>query len=328
MPTKVIPILPQGAGHTFKDNTEIGCYKDCPRRHLLRHVLHWRAAGVARPLVFGLCWHDAMDVVWSHYKKVDQRELLQLAFARFCQTWQENGFPVDMTLEQIEEFTPRTPMIAAEMLAGYIADRGKIISQSELVGTEQPFCVPVPGVKDGWYIGRLDKAFDLNGQTIIAEHKTTTEYKKEGGFKTLYIEGWYNDAQVKGYHFGGSLYYPSLGQIWVDCALVHKTVHDKFRFVPVQHPAPIINEWLEDLQNWWKRIVKDQQILEEEGHLVGGIFPKNENQCVGKFGACQFLDLCRTVADPTQLGEPPEGYIEEKWEPFKLLGLDKVISNE
>ncbi len=314
----------------FDDNTRIGTYKDCPRRFFLRHVLHWRSEGTAITLAFGQAWHSAMDVVWTFAKRVPQDELPRLAMARFYETWEEQGFQSDLDTEQIRALEPRTPGTAFEMLTQYTNIRWRMLQDATLIQAEQPFAVPLPNLDKSWYVGRLDKVIEFNGSTIALEHKTTALYSKASGFQPNYIEGWYTDAQVKGYLFGGGLWYPGLTQVWVDAALVHKTVHDQFRFVPINHQFDIIKEFLSDAEEWVSRMAKDENSWNEYKQLLPGVFPKNENQCQGKFGNCTFIDVCRTQAN-TSFHEdtlPPHGYVVEKWSPFETLGLEKILGQE
>lgn len=300
---------------TFFDNTALSSYKDCPRKYYLRHVLDWRSEGTSLPLVFGLAWHSAMDAVWRMAKKVPKEELPSYGLAAFLETWEGQGHPAELTLEQIESYSPRTPSVAHEMLVGYVNARHGMMQSVELLSLEQPFAVPLPQLDNVWYVGRLDKVVQATGQLLVLEHKTTTEYKKDGGFRSTYVEGWYSDSQCKGYQYGGALFFPGLKQVWVDAALVHAKVHNAFRFIPIEHQMPLLQEWITDTKDWIARIHAD---------TARGYFPKNENSCVGKFGACQFLDICRTTSDPERLSTPPAGYVKEKWQPFELLGLDKL----
>lgn len=302
----------------FYDNTIVSGYKGCPRYYQLRHKLHWRREGVATSLAFGLSWHSGMDKVWEYAKQAPKKDLVQLGLAGFLETWEAEGLPPQPTMEQAEELGPRVPATAHEMLHKYIEDRWAILQEAELLASEQPFAVPLPSTANTWYIGRLDKVIQHH-QLVALEHKTTTEYKKDGGFKTTYLESWNSDSQVKGYEYGGQLFFPGLVQVWVDAALVHKTVHDKFKFIPVGHHPDMLQEWVVDTRDWIHRIEQDNE---------RSYFPKNENSCVGKYGACQFLDICRTTPDPRTLQEVPAGYVVEKWLPFEVLGLNKLIQGD
>lgn len=134
----------------YLDNTMVKDYKECPRRYFLRHIKKWRRQGTAAPLVFGLSWHAAMDALWSNYGKMEDPDLLALAADAFDQCWLEQGMPVEMSLDEIERLSPRTPMVAREMLAGYLEVRRPVLQSMALISCEQPFAVPLPGIPGSW----------------------------------------------------------------------------------------------------------------------------------------------------------------------------------
>lgn len=319
----------------YFDNTILKDYRDCPRKYYLRHKRGWRKEGISLPLVFGLSWHSAMDVVWRHYNRLGKAELIKFAMAAFENTWEGEGVKLDLSLEDVADMSPRIPAVAKEMLICYLDKKEHILKNCTVLAVEQPFAVPLPlyQAPDAsiWYAGRLDKVVDYNGQRMVVEHKTTTEYKKDGGFKTQYVEGWYLDSQCMGYLYGGGLYFDGLEQVWVDAALVHKQVHDAFRFIPINHQFGMLEQWVEDTKEWVRRILRDEARFAEIGMLVGGVFPKQQESCVGKYGPCTFTDICRTTYDPSLLKEPPAGYIHEPWSPFdvlKLAQLEQGVTNE
>jgi len=322
-------IPPPSVTDTFNDNTRISAYKDCPRKFFLRHIMEWRSEGTAVPLVFGGSWHAGQDIIWQHATVLQQDDLRQAAMAAFLEKWEEEGFPADLDMDQIQAFNPRTPGVAEEMYANYIRERWGMLLNARIVSIEQPFAVPLPNLDHSWYVGRLDKVIEYNGQQLVIEHKTTALYSKASGFQPSYIDSWYVDSQVKGYQFGAGMYYEGLKSIWVDCALVHKVIHDQFRFVPVSHTFDMVKEWLRDTESWVTSMVKDEQRFLDTGNLsTTGCFRKNENSCYGKYGSCAFLDICRTTSDIQKGQEPPPGYIVEKWSPFETLGLEKIINKE
>lgn len=312
----------------YYDNTKLAAYKTCPRKYFLRHVLHWTIDGDKKSpaLVFGGAWHEGMDAIWGSQGQPSQVKVA-LAKEAFLQHWEENGYPREMSLDQMEHVRHRNPGTAHEMFHHYVDQRQKMLEECEVVSIEQPIAMPFPSLDDTWYIGRLDKVFNWNG-LHIGEHKTTTAYAKQGNFQMSWTESWNCAPQIKGYEVVGSQYYPDLRDVWVDGALVHKTVHNAFKFVPVSHSTPLLLDWVADTSRWILAIQEEEREYKEEGNLQKGTFRKNEDSCYGKYGPCPFLSICSTISDPSQQDSPPLGYKKEKWEPFDELGIDRLLSKE
>lgn len=310
------------------DNTRISSYKVCPRHYLIRHQLHWKPEGTALALSFGLGWHDAQDVIWKYAKKFTVDETAALAFEGFKARWTKEGLPVDISIEKLGFYEPRTPGIAYEMIHSYVETRWKMLQEADVFAIEQPFAVPIPGLPNHWYIGRLDKGVNYNAQKLILEHKSSSAYSVDNGLRTDFMDSWYMSAQVKGYQFGGGLFYGHIHAVWVDAALVHKKVHNVFKFIPVSHNFALLNEWLDGTKAWIGLISAEEDMYADVKKLLPGMFKKNEESCYGRYGACEFIDICRAVDDPTQLEGPPPGFIEEKWEPFDILGFNKLLAKE
>ena len=313
---------------TYFDNTKIAAYKSCPRKYLIRHILHWTpdiGERKAPALVFGGAWHEGMDAIWGSQGQPAEVKV-SLAKMAFRQHWIENSYPDPdtMSLAEQEDLGARTPGTAHEMFFNYVNTRAKMLEECTVLGIEQPVAMPMPGLSDTWYIGKLDKVFEWNG-IHIGEHKTTTAYAIKGNFQPDWTESWGSSSQVKGYQMVGTLYYPNLQDVWVDGALVHKKVHDAFKIVPVSHSLPLLEEWITDTRRWIWSIQQEIKELEEVGDLSKGTFRRNEDNCFEKFGRCPFLNICSTCSDPTKLMAPPPGYKVEKWEPFDELGIDRLV---
>lgn len=313
----------------YYDNTMLSDYKKCPRMYYLRHERGWRPTGTAMALIFGLCWHEAMDIIWRHYHKFDKKELVTLAMAAFEAKWIEEGCKpfADLDLQDLEMLGARTPNTAEEMLYGYIEKRVLFLENAELVAAERPFAVPLyPDNKYLWYIGRMDKNIIFQGDKIVLEHKTTTEYKVDGGFKTQYVEGWFPNSQCEGYLYASNLEYPGTRYLWVDAALVHKKVHDAFKFIPISSAFANMDNWLWEVRDWISRVQSEQERLagQPRDRSVMGAFPRNTEQCSGKYGLCAYLNICRSYPNPALLVEPPAGYMVDHWHPFEILKLSEI----
>lgn len=311
------------------DNTKVSAYKSCPRKYLIRHVLHWTidlGTNKAPALVFGGAWHAGMDAIWGAQGTSGDVKV-KLAVENFREHWVENGYPAEPSFEEAEVLGARTPGVAHEMFHNYVQAREKMLEECNVLSIEQPVAMPFPDLMDTWYIGKLDKVFEWNG-VHVGEHKTTSAYAIKGMFQPDWVDSWGSSSQVKGYQLLGTMYYPNLRDVWVDGALVHKKVHDAFKFVPVSHSTPLLAEWITDTKRWIMDIQSDLKEYEKVGDLSTGAFKRNEDSCFEKYGRCPFLNICSTCADPTKLKEVPYGYKVEKWEPFDELRIDRLLEGK
>lgn len=87
--------MPITTNSTFRDNTMLSSYKTCPRSFQLRHVLNLVPDRVGIPLIFGQCWHAAMDIVWQEAKNFSKADLRKYnVIARFFVVAQPSIFCV------------------------------------------------------------------------------------------------------------------------------------------------------------------------------------------------------------------------------------------
>ncbi len=313
----------------YYDNSRLADFKTCPRSYFIRHVLGWRREGNALPLTFGLSWHAGLEFLWAHANELSTDSLLAGTMTKFLETWTGEGLNPNLTMEEEDFFAPRTPGVASEMFYHYIQARKGLLQNCTVVGNEQPFAVPIPSLERTWYIGKMDKVIEYNGERLVIEHKTTTSYSIKQGFQPDYVESWGVSSQVKGYEFGANLHYKGINGVWVDAALVHKKVHDQFKIIPISHNTTLLQEWVFNTTSWVRTVREHEEVFKETGNLTEKTcFPKNEESCFGKYGKCAFLDICRTVTDPTKLKEVPVGYVLDRWEPFDELGLSSILSND
>ena len=312
---------------SYYDNTQLSAYKDCPRKYYLRHVRHWRSEGISLDLVFGLAWHDAMDIVWQlANESCTPDEILPLAYAQFSETWLEEGGP-DMEEIDLASASPKlqvkNPGNASEMLYHYIDQRWDFLNTIELLAVERPFMVPLYEDRDDiQYIGRRDKDFRYEGRVIVGEHKTTGSYKKGGPFRDDYIASYSPNSQVDGYLFASHMTYGNEAKgVWVDAALCHKTVHNGFKFIPVDRAIEQLDAWLSETREWIDRIENEKHHYINYSNLDRSYldcFPKNTGAC-SMYSGCSYQDICRFIANPARETSPPAGFIEEEWKPFEIL---------
>ncbi len=319
----------------YYDNTRISAFKRCSRSFYFRHIRHWRREGIGIPLVFGLGWHSAMDVVWSlaDSDKTDE-EITNMALAAFVVVWQDEGLPFPIPPDDAIKYKARTPGTAHEMIWNYIQLRRDFIKNCTVLGVERPFAVIIdPNEPDMRLIGRLDKEFEFKGEVYVGEHKSTALYRKEGGFEQNWIESFSMSPQVDGYSHTIHMNHGNKAKaVWVDAALVHAKIHDKFLFIPIERQLQQMDAWLWETNKWIKEIEHEKEELEQYRHEVEDTghtdflkpFKRNTESCVGQYGSrCPYFNLCRFWNNPEEHGLP-DGFLFEKWEPFDILKIAEL----
>jgi hypothetical protein len=287
-----------------------------------------------------------MNVVWDLVPKgTPLHHIVTHAMQKFIFTWCEKGFPAptgDNYQTICENYPTKNPYVVMEMLPNYIDLRKPFIMDCSEIEIERPFAVPlgmtVPVTnpetgeitnEEVFYIGRLDKIVKhkAHGRLII-EHKTTGWYAKEGGFRSDYIESFSPNSQMDGYIFAGtSLYEGGVKGLFVDAALCHKTVHDKFKYIPIDRSFAALDAWLTETKTYVRRIVDEMNQLEATANANSiQVFPKNTSSC-SVYSGCTFRDICRYIPDPRNIGTP-SSYRVDKWEPFDLLDIGKIMDKK
>jgi hypothetical protein len=179
-----------------------------------------------------------MNVLWPlkdpSAEKLSDLDIVDRAHAAFCAEWVKAGGPnpAEMGVDEIAQYSPRTPPVAKEMLYSYLVKRDHLFKDPtfRLLAVERPFALPLDPDDDKlWYVGRLDKVFSVRSYVYCGEHKSTTSYRTNGPFRTDFLESFSPNSQIDGYLYAlRSLYGAKARAVWVDAALVHKTVHDGF----------------------------------------------------------------------------------------------------
>lgn len=316
------------------DNTRVSCHRQCPRRFYWRHVRHIAPATTKPALAFGASWHAAMDAVWqvgTTNRDMSDAEVANFGYAAFCNEWETKyTYPLyqDMSPDQRDEFGFRHDETAYHMLHNYVSQRRMFMNKMKLIEVEKPFAVPLdPDDPNLFYIGRLDKIVEWEGRIWVIEHKTTSSYRKAGYFSPTWVDSFSPNSQVDGYlHALHMLYGDKAKGVMIDGALVHKTVHEGFTFIPIERAMSQLDAWL------WETLYQIRVIQNDNKHVDQfkdapflPAFPKNTGSCIDFNTQCTYMELCKFLANPSARDDVPQGFVEEKWEPFKELGIDKLF---
>lgn len=319
----------------FFDNTRLKDHRNCRRYYYLRHELGWTIEGSSLPLGFGGSWHSAMDSIWANVctnALTDKRQIIDEAYEAFLTTWKgEYGLLFDEELppDQIDMNLPRTNGVALNMIAEYVTTRWEFMQECKLVAVEKPFAVPMPNNPNVHYVGRLDKVIRYRGDLWVLEHKTSSLYKKDGPFRNDFVDSFMPNSQVDGYIYAGSMMFGErIFGCMIDGALVHKTVHDGFQLIPIVRNDTAIDAWLHEASQevseiFWEREIISKQDISRDKFLKA--FRKNSENCMGKYGPCMYLPLCKMSDNPEKdwKGTPP-GMITKRWEPFEFYKLQNL----
>lgn len=317
----------------FYDNTRVQEFRRCPRKFYFRHVRDWEPTGFAPALVFGSSWHAAMDVVWKAFDdgERDKEAIVTHAYEEFVREWVDQGgtHPTEMYPEEANDILPRHPSVGKEMLYEYVDARWTFFTDPafKLIDIERAFAVPLdPKDETLFYVGRFDKVFSIGDDIYIGEHKTTSMYSRAATFRPTFIDMFSPNSQVDGYAYAAHMLYgDKVKAVWIDGALVHKKIHDGFKFIPVERKFSQLDAWLWETREWIRQMEGNWSIVNDglADHAYMPAFPKNTNSCQDYNKNCAYASLCKMFPNPHKQG-CPAGFVENHWSPFDQLELDKI----
>jgi hypothetical protein len=310
------------------DNTKVSTLKSCPRKFFIRHVCDiTEERTTSEALSFGTSWHAGMDVIWKLSSSTNDLVILtEAAMQEFYKF-----YPEDLSLSfmegKVKSQSKRSPATAREMFFAYLEKYHHKISQLKTVQVEVPFMIPIPGLEEIFYCGRLDKRVQLQDDSWeIYEHKTTSDYSRDYGFGYQFSNVWKIAAQVRGYQLQEYLKTGNQVTVYVDGSLVHAKER-YFKQYPFRDSLEKLELFYQNLANWSSVLVGKLFTFEQTQSGVD-IFPKNEEQCFGKYGQCEYLHLCMAEECDSLLEKVPVGYKRERWIPIKVVSSDPVNPGE
>jgi hypothetical protein len=297
-------------GNRFYDNSTLDSFRVCPRRFYYRHIRHWETDTTKTALIFGTCWHAAMDFVWANPSCSSEQ-----AFGAFMQEWNKS----DLINAESFDLFPRSPQRASEMLTIYLERYQNWLQSIEVVAIEKAFIVPLSTnaeYQNLFYVGKWDKLYKEHGRYTITDHKTASS------FANTWLNGWSPNGQIDGYLYAGHMEYgDDFRNVIIDGALVQKTKMD-FIKIPVERQLYMLEQWK------WEVIDLIQQIWFYESDLLQlrnqkpedflRAYPKCTTSCNSYYGSCPYLNLCKFVPNPELIETVPDGFIITNWKPFNV----------
>jgi hypothetical protein len=269
-----------------------------------------------------------MDVIWSGGTTEE-------ALSAWRESMQDSGFDVGAStaMHNINFDDLHTEKVAKNMLKNYVDRYSNFLRQIELIAIEQPFAVPLspdPSDKTS-YVGSIDKVYRKQNHIIFVDHKTTKAYKKDGPFRADYLESFSPDAQMEGYMYAGALtYQDNFRGMRIDNALVHKTVHNGFRMLPLEKSFELLDQWLIETQQYISNLIDEYNDLFKhwdhwKKNSVLPLFLRRTEEC-NHYAGCTYKNICKFNPNPLKLDvdDPPEGFEVSRWSPFDEIALNKL----
>lgn len=282
------------------DNTAMSAFQRCPTLYDLSMIQGWKPKKQSSALSFGTLWHLLLE---THYKTGGNKDEVYKAFAVASHKVPSEGdyrtsqralldyekyrkeYDIKKDCEQTYGF-PDNPMV--EISTAVFSD---------ILGHDY-------GVK-------IDRIVVENGLGYVEDHKTTSRLDKS------YFRQYELSNQMMGYVRIANYLIPDIKVVGVRINLLHALTNSSaFHRHIVTYPDSRLKEW-EENSGMWMRIM-------ERAHETG-IFPRHygDNGCNGKFGRCEFFDVCSS--SPLIRDEIlKQDFHIEHWDPLKHQEGDPI----
>lgn len=319
-----LPSLPLVDGWLFLDNSAMESYTTCPRAFQYIHLHEKRASGESSALNFGSGIHAAMQARYTKGELLDG-ETEQSMFNALTKHFTEHPQPED-------EY--RTLDLATNLVrfynTKYSCEDFEVCHLSD--GTpcvELPFAFPLTDDHGSpvvffytingqthslrvMYQGKIDMIIKKFNQVYTLDHKTTFQFGKT----------FWPDQQLSAQHVGYCWSADRLLGIETAGYIVNGI---RTRKPGKTNPLPMNEDFErqtyyltpERKQEWRNNLVAI--VKELLYNYSEGTFPMKTKWCIGKFGACQFFDVCSLPSEQRALTLNSGLYVKNDWSPLNAL---------
>ena len=288
------------------DNFTMTTHQTCPTKYRIRIVEGMTSKRRSAALGYGGALHEGLA---SWYKGQGFKD----ALAHIITGWPddqptEDWRTLQKCLDVFEEYVRRYGANESFQVVG--ADVGQPI-------VEQPFSLLLTDsqgnpllTNDGdeiFYGGIFDTLTQEGGETIILDHKTTSR------FSDAYWDQFKPNNQMTGYMWAaGQLTQRPCNKTRINCIVSYEKGKTKFERNITTRSAADFDEWRANVL---------YEANEIERNRKANFFPRREINCVGKYGNCEFFNICSNPQEiRAQLLE--QDFIHEPWD------YERRVSNE
>lgn len=307
------------------DPSKLSDMQRCPRYFFYRHILGWEYDRPNLDLVFGEAWHLAKESILLYGLSDDS---LTLANGLFTQKYRES-FPEANDLDNY----PKNPGGAAESLQTYRSTyrdcmNFHLVDLNGAPATERYGTVPIGEGRVLHF--RIDAIGEVENSAIaFLDHKTT------GRDSAAYQAAYTLTMQMLTYlHAINCLFEGRVYGGIVDLSIFRKpdkkgNSNMSHMRIPIRKTIEAMSEWLYIANSWYDQVesnIEDMLKCKPEDRIMSA-WARNERGCTAYNRRCRYYDFCISWSNPlAKCSSPPEGFIEEHWDPGKKEEEAKKIN--
>ena len=259
------------------DNTMHNTYRICPRNYYWSIVRGFEPNRKSAPLAFGSAWHLFLE---NYLMGMPQEEACMLAVRSLTESGCSD-----------QKRNPSTLIV----LAGKYADAFEA-REFEVIDTEMFGAIKLG---DFIYGAKIDAVVMDEDRLKGVEHKTSSLMRSN------YFDMWRMASQTRGYFNVMKKLQPDAYSLIINVAHIVKepTFHrEEMRWTPAQN------------LDWEVTQLNTNQQIKDSFHT--GIWEQRTESCIGKYGACPFINLCMEPCGFLDVVPLHSEYRPRKWEPF------------
>lgn len=308
-----LPPLPLTNGAFLIDNSTLEKLQCCPREMEYSAMRKRIGAGVKPSLNFGSAIHSALEHRYKEYKNESPDIFLEEAQAKLLSEY------FDLNPNPIDDF--RNTNWAIELMKMYnqkynVEPFNLLVDKAGKTMVELSFALPLVEINKIpiIYSGRIDLPVMWDNQLIIIDHKTTSMLGPQ------YFEEFKMSAQPLGYAW-------AFEQLTGQKVAGYGINAIRVRSIPAKPKAGIASWWDETFQRD-KTYIRPRQLEEWKNnviHLIEEFFwhiskdylPMKTKWCVGKYGRCQYFDVCSLPQESRALMLESNNFTANTWSPLK-----------
>jgi len=305
---KLLDLIPEQDTWQVIDPSKLSVYMSCPRKYMYEHILQWREDYVNNHLLFGSCWHLAVEhLLNNQYSKESIEEACYLFY---------NAYRLQLGDESDGMFAPKDPANAMKTLMQYAQRFASDVRDYKVLGTEIGGTVLI--APDSAMYFKIDALLqrERDGKIICLDHKTSQ--RRMGNWS----EQWLLSTQMLTYlHVLYCLFGEDnlVGGIRVRCSFFYKAKPSEFDEAIVEKSLSQMQAFVDSTRNWYDNLIYDTQYLKETDDTENPTlrsFAMNPNACFSYGRKCSYFDFCSAWANPlTRCEQVPLGFKREVWDP-------------